>query len=337
MNCQQVDKYILDYCDNKLSPDLAHKIEQHLLNCPMCSKAVDLCKAEGSILYSLANYEPSANFTNKVMDSIRSEALLTTNNVNQTKKIRKPLFMLIPVAAVILLLVTSDLSGIFNMGSKLDQTSSIENSVQDKTPLTQEVRIAQSENINDGVLGYVDKFEKLTTENEKIITKEAHENPTIVYDRQMMKQANSNRAEQIRMASMSSENKLNFIVENVPEEFSLLEVKDGQENSITYSYINDTNQTTLDITITEVTNENTTTCDESTEGDINILMVGPEQELGPEPEPELELEEQETPELPLNNLSWELNQDNQLYIVTLQSNLPEEDIINLFSLITITK
>ena len=73
MKCQLVDKFILDYCDNTLSPDLTREIDEHLKECTMCSHAVSLLKAENLVLYNLEKFEPSADFTDKVMQSIRSD------------------------------------------------------------------------------------------------------------------------------------------------------------------------------------------------------------------------------------------------------------------------
>ena len=51
----------------------------------------------------------------------------------------------------------------------------------------------------------------------------------------------------------------------MPEEYILFEIIEDQENSITYCYADETNTTTLDITITEIANEETSNDEENLE------------------------------------------------------------------------
>lgn len=316
MKCQLVDKYILDYCDSNLSPELTPEIEEHLEECAMCSKAISLCKAENSILYNLKQYEPSEDFTAKVMQSIQSNTLITADHSSASKKLRKPYLMFLPVAAVILLLFTTDLPGIFNIGSKLKSTADNHKPVEDVMPLNQELHLAQNDIINDNFI-----------EGKTYITKEESfsdlekQDPIYYYDNE---EVNSNQ-EMIMMASIPTENQIDLQVQNVPEEYSLLEIIDNAENSITYSYIDNSNDITLDITITKLIS------DEPDAKDVD------EEDLPKARIFEAEAEDLGTNNSPLNNLSWELDKDNESYIISIQSNLSNEAIDEIYSLITITR
>lgn len=50
MNCQQIDKYIWDYCDNSLSPNIQARIEKHLQCCEHCRNKVELTMMENEAL-----------------------------------------------------------------------------------------------------------------------------------------------------------------------------------------------------------------------------------------------------------------------------------------------
>lgn len=310
MKCQLVDKFILDYCDSNLSPELTQEIEEHLKECSMCSKAVSLCKAENSVLYNLEEYQPSADFTNKVMENIKSTGVISADNPPSSKKTKKPYLMLLPVAAVILLLFTTDLPGIFNMGSKLEPTVDNQKAVEDVAPLNQELHLAQNDMINERFI-----------EGETFVTSEESEekqDSVYYYDNQEP----SSSPEMITMASIPTENQALLQVQNLPEEYSLLEILDSEENSITYCYVDELNKITLDITVTKVVSSEKVSDSEDLEQTRILRSEG---------------EDSDTSELPLNNLSWELDKDNESYLISIQSNLPKEDINKIYSLITFTK
>ena len=132
------------------------------------------------------------------------------------------------------------------------------------------------------------------------------------------------------MASLPNENQINLQIQNIPEEYTLFEVIDNQENSITYCYTDEDNQVTLDITISELvpdvqtyeeTNEQTSEEEKLEKTDsLSIEPHGVEESISP-----------------LNVLSYILNKDNKSYIISIKSNLSKEDINKLYSSITFTK
>ena len=117
MNCQQVDKYIFEYCDGRLSPDYMQEIDEHLLDCESCVNLVMLTRIENEALkdpIGPPDYDMGDNFTARVMASIA--------NVNHTapadiqiitpSRSRKPLAYF--AAAAVVLLLTVAMPGVFD-------------------------------------------------------------------------------------------------------------------------------------------------------------------------------------------------------------------------------
>ncbi len=354
MNCQQVDKYILDYCDNNLSPELTAELEQHFLNCSVCTKGLELTRLEESFLYNLPPIEPGADFTAKVMQNINAVNLTTVNQPLYKFRLSRQQLLLLPVAAVFILFLTTSFPSMFNP-DKFTGISQVEDAGPPVSLESEPVRIS----LNDGNDNYVSEpikqKEVINSNNSAPVSgggsideskdqsgnltgsdneadnaiKSYAANPevpeTVIYDRELMKQDNPNRAEQhFRMASIDSAG-INLSPQNIPAEFSLLEVQNNGADVITYCYIDEPNQITLDITIakTEPESEETTINEEESGQELTLFNLP-------------ELETSGFNETLLNHLSWELNTDNELYIVTIKSNLPQEDIITLSSSITLS-
>lgn len=71
MNCQQATRYIWDYCDNKLSPELSAAVESHCRECQHCNKHLQLTILENDSLKNHAELPGlSPDFTARVMKSI---------------------------------------------------------------------------------------------------------------------------------------------------------------------------------------------------------------------------------------------------------------------------
>ena len=76
MNCQQVDKYLYDYCDNILTPDQQILLQQHLAGCPGCRQVVDQALLETSILREEWDTPAlPADFTSRVMKQIAAKPI----------------------------------------------------------------------------------------------------------------------------------------------------------------------------------------------------------------------------------------------------------------------
>jgi hypothetical protein len=71
MNCQQATRYIWDYCDNKLSPELGTAVESHCRECPQCNKHLQLTVLENEALNNTAELpQLSSGFTARVMKNL---------------------------------------------------------------------------------------------------------------------------------------------------------------------------------------------------------------------------------------------------------------------------
>ena len=76
MNCQLVDKYLYDYCDNILTPEQQILLQQHLAGCPGCRQVVDQALLETSILREEWDTPAlPADFTSGVMERIAAKPI----------------------------------------------------------------------------------------------------------------------------------------------------------------------------------------------------------------------------------------------------------------------
>ena len=110
MNCQQADKYIYAYCDARLSPELVREFEEHLLGCEECRDLMVLIRMENeALLEALAadNLPLDDQFTARVMAALPAAAPnMVPDNTPGVKPARfwRPAFYLAATAAVVLLL-----------------------------------------------------------------------------------------------------------------------------------------------------------------------------------------------------------------------------------------
>lgn len=127
MNCQQADKYIYAYCDARLSPDLVREFEEHLLGCEECRDLMVLIRMENeALLEALAadNLPLDDQFTARVMATLPAAAEnMVPDNTPGIKPARiwRPAFYLAATAAVVLLL-TAVTPGWFDNFKQVPQT-----------------------------------------------------------------------------------------------------------------------------------------------------------------------------------------------------------------------
>lgn len=73
MNCQQIDRFIWDYCDNNLSPTMRSRIEKHLQYCAHCRNKVELTLMENEAMKSPDNMPSlSDNFTADLIMTLKT-------------------------------------------------------------------------------------------------------------------------------------------------------------------------------------------------------------------------------------------------------------------------
>lgn len=127
MNCQQIDKYVYEYCDGNLSPEIALQIEEHLTKCVTCNNMVQLTYMENAVLKDALTVDAiDDNFTSRVMgavsarQTIQSQADIHSLKTSRTRKVS----LFIAAAAAIVLLITGvlpDFYNTFNIGNKSAQ------------------------------------------------------------------------------------------------------------------------------------------------------------------------------------------------------------------------
>lgn len=127
MNCQQADKYIYAYCDARLSPELVREFEEHLLGCEECRDLLVLIRLENEALLEALtadNLPLDDQFTARVMAALPAAAQnMVPDNTPGIKPARfwRPAFYLAATAAVVLLL-TAVTPGWFDNFKQVPQT-----------------------------------------------------------------------------------------------------------------------------------------------------------------------------------------------------------------------
>ena len=75
MNCQQIDKYIYEFCDNRLAPQMQDGIKAHLDHCESCRDKVAAARHEGHLLRSMETIPPlQPDFTARVIALIQGNS-----------------------------------------------------------------------------------------------------------------------------------------------------------------------------------------------------------------------------------------------------------------------
>ena len=113
MNCQQVDKYLYDYCDNILTPEQQLLFKQHLADCRGCRQVVDQALLETSILREEWDTPAlPADFTSRVMEQIAAKPIpakpipqVGSAAVNDKRQWQRRFIGIVAAAAVLLMVV----------------------------------------------------------------------------------------------------------------------------------------------------------------------------------------------------------------------------------------
>lgn len=101
MNCDEIQKHLSEYLDNRLDDAQRREIEKHLASCPRCLPEAKLLSAGIKGVADLPEVEPPAGFSQRVMARIRAEAEKPT----LWARLFQPFKIKIPLHATALLLV----------------------------------------------------------------------------------------------------------------------------------------------------------------------------------------------------------------------------------------
>lgn len=110
MDCKQVSKLSLLYCDNVISSHVSEELERHLKDCPECARLIDYTRREAEVLrYDGDVPVPGTAFTERVMESIsklnKSIPARESTGINKKMRALKPVYLLGSLAVCILLVV----------------------------------------------------------------------------------------------------------------------------------------------------------------------------------------------------------------------------------------
>ena len=110
MKCQHVNRYLYDFCDNRLSPDVHDQIENHLRECKSCRLNAELTQFENEVLSDKSTVPPlSDNFTEKVMENLSlkmaSSSVVKHNKISSLFKTGNIAWTAALMAIVLLMIV----------------------------------------------------------------------------------------------------------------------------------------------------------------------------------------------------------------------------------------
>jgi hypothetical protein len=102
MTCKEIEALLPALLEGALPADEAKRLEDHLMRCPSCGKALEDLKASGRMLGNLDEVEPPPWLKTRVMAQVREEAAQKTGIL---RKLFYPLYIKIPVQALATVLI----------------------------------------------------------------------------------------------------------------------------------------------------------------------------------------------------------------------------------------
>lgn len=124
MDCQQIDEYILAYCDGTLSPELTVLLDEHLQNCHYCRKMVDLYRMETEILSVAPDIPPlSEDFSLRIMSSLNRSAAPSAPGFRLFSRLGRHRYWLGGTAAAAVLLLALYLPGMVGWNQPLKEVA----------------------------------------------------------------------------------------------------------------------------------------------------------------------------------------------------------------------
>ncbi len=326
MNCRQIENNILDYCDNKLSPQYQAQIEKHILDCPKCGEKIALTQLENSVLNNLPLIEPPHDFTSRVMERV---FVATPHTDTYLSKVIKPLILMVPVAAILLIFLTTGIPNMFihdnpipkqiseNATTKFTPSELARNKKDTNYKITPESTAPTKESIGKTIEeDRIIPETNIQPEINEIMVADLFLNPET--EEQVEITQESSRSLQKAIIPLGEKEKTILRINGLPDNYTLIEIDNISPTETIYSYYDSTQQIPIDIVVNqlppEISIENhnimQSTCPEMTLGKTNH---------GPE----------------VNFYSWEFAYKDNLYIISLLANLSPEELAYLSSIISI--
>ncbi|MDD2619898.1 MAG: zf-HC2 domain-containing protein [Syntrophomonadaceae bacterium] len=354
MNCQDIEKYCLDYCDNNLSPELNELFEQHLQQCNNCKNLIDLTMLENSILLDPIDIPPlKPDFNARLLDRIDSNGQLYPNSaLSNNGGLSKYLFnrpfikrswALIAAVLLLALVLPSILNQNINNSQHLAQNDIDNNSQPQYNKTKLERTTTEKSNLSlDQEIVQLKSESKTPSSTEDLadsgkqakITNQEIALDTLAPQELVAGNGSSREANKTKISSrlLVNDEASEPYPENLPPNYQL--VANNQSNGqFIYLYRETATNEELNIIITPLKLEDIkpaamseAVAETSNTNAIVSYQMANENELSTAADKAL-----------LNSSSKDITTENVSYSLTISGNLPQEKIDSIASLITLTE
>lgn len=259
MNCQQATRYIWDYCDNKLSPDLGSAVERHCRECLQCNQHLQLTVMENEALKNTSELpQLSSGFTARVMKNLPEQDFVSGKKtaVSRLRSLSgRKRRMAASTAVLGVLLVLLVLPGVNNTGI----INFTQQSVAPPTPSQPE------EQKNVGSLGNavimnrtnitmdaVSSEEKKEPANSEKSTKDLEPSPPppAVYSTDSSSVSRGTTASDSTPGSAEAPYNI-----SLPGTYTLINISAGSDNCLIYKFAQDKTDIMVDVIVSRIEND----------------------------------------------------------------------------------
>lgn len=319
MNCQQATRYIWDYCDNKLSPDLGLAVQSHCRECPQCKQHLQLTVLENEALKNTAELpQLSPGFTARLMKNL-PEQDFSPGKDKTSRRLRSLLgrkrWMLASTAILGVLLVLLVMPGVNNTGiikftqqSVMPPTPSQPEEQKPAGSIGNAVTITQGTTLMDAVPSE-EKKELTNTDNSSQDTEPSPPPPAYSADSSTISRGNT--VNETSTSPGSVEAPYNI---SLPGTYTLLNISSNADNSLIYKFAQDKTNIVVDVIVSRVEN----------------YKVGGGQLEAPSakvaPEGNKSTAKASRDQSANSEISWTVNAANASYRLTLNGNLSPQEL-----------
>lgn len=280
MNCQQIDRYIFDFCEQNLSPELEIQIQEHIEQCPICRNKIELTRLENEVLSESINSPVlDDNFTSDVLNLIKSDSTMVLPQKRQyvseqAKSLRKfkiPQAFSVPAMVAIIVICALLIPGLNDIHSNIklaDGTKNVEKSNLDTksdSGILVDSESSTRKLKKDLELGagnsYQQQQSSIAAENrennsradEQIssISQAAEDGEQTPLNEKSIKNFETDEA----VESISENNPICVYPINLPADYQLLQIISSTDDELTYIFLDTTSKEELVINISPLRTE----------------------------------------------------------------------------------
>lgn len=312
MNCQQADEHIYAFCDNTLASQLRTDLEEHLKECDLCQKKVNLTFMENEILKNPEEVPVlPEEFTKRVIKKIQNSESATaphsnksiSNNRNFTAKLLN--MRLAPVlisAALLLALVAPDL---IDLGGHLFRAN---NSISDDN---NSISIKEGKETGGTAKDTNNEMNIYYRENKNAKKHEESEEKSVSLDLPPSKQ----------VSPAPSSGVFYLQPYNLPGSYRLAAIISDVEDNLTFVYKKAETGEEISLRISPQSRDKSEagTAEKTAEEKLlrrEAVIMGAGESTVSAPED-------------ASSISWNINYNNDNYSVTLSGNLPSDELAQI--------